>query len=71
MKIRLKCIGDLREYFGREPEEIEITENAVMEDLFPVIEERSLGRSTTKLTSGARKEAFPWCSGILGRKKKI
>jgi molybdopterin converting factor small subunit len=40
MKIRLKSIGDLREYFGREPQEIELPENAVMRDLFPVIEER-------------------------------
>jgi molybdopterin converting factor small subunit len=40
MKIRLKTIGDLRDYFGREPQEIELQENAVMEDLFPVIEQR-------------------------------
>jgi molybdopterin converting factor small subunit len=40
MKIRLKSIGDLRDYFGREPQEIELPENAVMGDLFPVIEER-------------------------------
>jgi molybdopterin converting factor small subunit len=40
MKIRLKSIGDLREYFGREPQEIELPDNAVMGDLFPVIEER-------------------------------
>jgi molybdopterin converting factor small subunit len=40
MKIRLKTIGDLREYFGREPQEIVLPENAVMGDLFPVIEDR-------------------------------
>jgi molybdopterin converting factor small subunit len=40
MKIRLKSIGDLREYFGRDPQEIELPENAVIGDLFPMIEER-------------------------------
>ena len=39
MKIRLKSIGDLRDYFGREPREIELPENAIMGDLFPVINE--------------------------------
>ena len=40
MKIRLKTIGDFRDYFGREPQEIELPENAVMGDLFPMIEQR-------------------------------
>jgi len=40
MKIKLKSIGDLRDYFGREPQEIEMPDKAVMADLFGVIEER-------------------------------
>jgi molybdopterin converting factor small subunit len=40
MKIRLKSIGDLRDYFGREAQEIEMQENAVVRDLFQVIEDR-------------------------------
>ncbi len=40
MKIRLKTIGDLREYFGREPQLIELPEAAVMADLCEVIGDR-------------------------------
>jgi hypothetical protein len=39
MKIILKPIGDLRDYFGREPLEIELPENATAKDLLTVIGE--------------------------------
>jgi molybdopterin converting factor small subunit len=40
MKIRLKSIGDLREYFGREPQEIDVANGSTFEDLLIEIDER-------------------------------
>ncbi|MFN3308626.1 MAG: MoaD/ThiS family protein [Anaerolineales bacterium] len=40
MKVILKPIGDLRDYFGREPQEIELPHQAVVRDLLEVIAER-------------------------------
>jgi hypothetical protein len=40
MKIHLKAVGDLREYFGREPQEIELREGAVLGDLLDSIDDR-------------------------------
>lgn len=37
MRIILKPIGDLRDYFGREPLEIELPENATVKDLLTII----------------------------------
>ncbi len=40
MRIFFKPIGDLRDYFGREPQEIELPDHAVVRDLLEVIAER-------------------------------
>ena len=40
MKVLFRSIGDLRDYFGREPQEIELTENATLKDLVIAISER-------------------------------
>jgi hypothetical protein len=40
MKIWLKSIGDLRDYFGREPQEIDLNEKATLKDLLLIIGER-------------------------------
>ena len=40
MKILLKPIGDLRDYFGREQQEIELPDNATARDLLVAIGER-------------------------------
>ena len=40
MKIRLKSIGDLRDYFGREPQEIELPADASVRALLAAIGER-------------------------------
>lgn len=39
MKITLKTIGDLRDYLGREPQEIDLPENAIIKDLLLWIED--------------------------------
>jgi hypothetical protein len=39
MKITLKTIGDLQDYFGREPREVDLPENATIKDIFPWIED--------------------------------
>lgn len=39
MRIILKPIGDLRDYFGREPLEFELPENAMSKDLLTIIGE--------------------------------
>lgn len=44
MRIFLKPIGDLRDYFGREPLEMELPDNATAKDLLTIIGER-LGRN--------------------------
>lgn len=40
MKIWLKSIGDLRDYFGREPQEIGLDEKATLLDLLLIIDKR-------------------------------
>jgi molybdopterin converting factor small subunit len=40
MKIKLKSIGDLREYFGREPQEIDLATGATFADLLVEIDKR-------------------------------
>jgi molybdopterin converting factor small subunit len=40
MKIWLKSIGDLRDYFGREPQEISLDEKATLRDLLLMVDER-------------------------------
>lgn len=40
MKIRLRTIGDLRDYFGKEPAEIELNEVATLRDLQLAIDAR-------------------------------
>jgi molybdopterin converting factor small subunit len=40
MRILFKPIGDLRDYFGREPQEIELPDHAVVGDLLEVVAER-------------------------------
>ena len=40
MKILLRSIGDLRDYFGRDPQEIELKENATLKDLLQAIDEQ-------------------------------
>ncbi|RCK74722.1 MAG: hypothetical protein ANABAC_1439 [Anaerolineae bacterium] len=40
MKVLFRPIGDLRDYFGREPQEIELPNNAVVRDLLEVVAER-------------------------------
>ncbi len=39
MRITFKSIGDLRDYFGREPQEIEFQENSVLKDVLGWITE--------------------------------
>ena len=70
MKIRLKTIGDLRDYFGREPQEIELPENAVMGDLFPVIEQR-WGAILPAYLWDRDKKRFKGAVAILVEKKVI
>jgi len=38
MRIRLTSIGDLRDYFGREPQEIELDSGTTLQDLLLVID---------------------------------
>ena len=40
MKIWFKSIGDLRDYFGRELQEIDLDEQATLQDLLLTIDER-------------------------------
>ncbi len=40
MRVSLKAIGDLRDYFGRDPEIIELPEGAVAQDLLNAIHAR-------------------------------
>ena len=40
MKIWLKSVGDLRDYFGRGPQEIVLDEKATLQDLLLTIDER-------------------------------
>ena len=40
MKIRLKAVGDLREYFGRGPQEIEMPDGATFQNLMDLIAAR-------------------------------
>jgi hypothetical protein len=40
MKIHLKSIGDLRDYFGRATQEVELDEGSSFEDLLETIGER-------------------------------
>lgn len=40
MEVTVKAIGDLREYFGREPHTVVLSESAVLNDLLLAIEER-------------------------------
>ncbi len=40
MKVYLKSIGDLRDYFGREPQEIELPADAPFRELLTIIAER-------------------------------
>jgi len=40
MKVWLKSVGDLRDYFGREPQEIHLGEKATLQDLLLIIHER-------------------------------
>lgn len=40
MKVVIKPIGDLREYFGREPQEVELPDSAVVRDLLDAIGKR-------------------------------
>jgi molybdopterin converting factor small subunit len=39
MKITLKTIGELRDYLGREPQEVDLPENAIIKDLLRWIED--------------------------------
>jgi molybdopterin converting factor small subunit len=39
MKVRLKSSGYLRDFFGKEPEEVELPENSTVQDLLHWIEE--------------------------------
>jgi molybdopterin converting factor small subunit len=70
MKIRLKTIGDLREYFGREPQEIELPDNAVMRDIFPVIEER-WGPVLPAYLWDRKKKRFKGAVAVLVEKRVI
>lgn len=40
MKVLLKPIGDLRDYLGREPQELLLADNAILQDLLNAISER-------------------------------
>ena len=40
MKVRIRSIGDLRDYFGRDPQEIDLKENATLRDLVLAIDDR-------------------------------
>ena len=40
MKITLKTVGDLRDYLGREPQQVDLPENSIVMDLLRWIEER-------------------------------
>jgi molybdopterin synthase sulfur carrier subunit len=40
MKVTLKTIGDLRDYLGREPQEVDLPEGANLKDLLRWVEDR-------------------------------
>lgn len=40
MKVFLRSIGDLRDYFGREPQEVDLNEEATLKDLLHAIDNR-------------------------------
>lgn len=63
MKVILKPIGDLRDYFGREPQEIELPHQAVVRDLLEVIAER-WGKRPAYVSVGCAKSRLSWC-GVL------
>jgi sulfur carrier protein ThiS len=50
MKITLKTIGDLRDYLGREAQQVELPENSIVKDLLCWIEDRH----------GAKLPAYLW-----------
>lgn len=70
MKIILKPIGDLRDYFGREPLEIELTENATAKDLLTIIGE-DWGAKLPAYLWDAQKGAFRGAVYLVVDKKVI
>jgi molybdopterin converting factor small subunit len=40
MNVKVKGIGDLRDYFGKEPQDFELPEGAILKDLLQNIEDR-------------------------------
>ncbi len=57
MKVYLKSIGDLRDYLGREPHEIDLPEGARFEQLLALIGER-WGNSLPPFIWDADKQKF-------------
>jgi len=57
MKIFLTSIGDLRDYFGRDLQEIVLTENATLNDLLLEIDNR-WGRTLPSYLWDQRKKIF-------------
>ena len=49
MKVTLKCSGYLRDFFGQEQEEVELSENANLQDLLGWIEEHHASRFPPRL----------------------
>ena len=57
MKVYLKSIGDLRDYLGREPREIELPPGALFGELLALIGER-WGRALPPFIWDAEKQQF-------------
>ena len=53
MKVKLKCSGYLRDLFGQEREEVELPENATVQDLLHWIEEHHASAFPPRLPSAA------------------
>jgi hypothetical protein len=56
MRVWLKSVGDLREYFGRETAEIELPEQATIQDLLLAIHQRWGASLPAYLWDGQAKE---------------
>jgi len=56
MKVYLRSIADLRDYFGRAPQEIELEEAATLQDLLLAIDRRWGGNLPSYLWDPAQKQ---------------
>jgi len=70
MKITFAAMGDLREYLDREPQTVELPDQATVQDLLSWIEETQIGRLPAYLWD-AEKHAFRGPVYLIANKKVI